>query len=136
MKWKCLRCEAIFGEAKVREPGCPCRCKELGFPSPSPWQPVFESDLRTFQREVHQWAGRTFKTQSVPSKLDHLEDEVRELKENPTDPMEMADILLLLLGIAEMQGVDLWEAAQQKHAINQTRTWGAPDERGVSKHVE
>ena len=32
MKWKCLRCEFIFDDRKVK--GCKCET------SPSPWEPV------------------------------------------------------------------------------------------------
>lgn len=31
MKWKCLRCDLIFDDKKVKE----CNCKT----SPSPWEP-------------------------------------------------------------------------------------------------
>lgn len=37
--------------------------------------------------------------------------------------LEMADVLIILLGMANMHGVDLEQALRQKEEINQQRVW-------------
>lgn len=140
MKWKCLRCQVIFDSAWVTLVDCPCDCKAKGFPSPSPWEPyneeVKDSNLSKLQKEVHAWAAATFESQSVSSKLTHLQKELDELKENPHDRHEMADCLILLLGVAELQGIDLFEATREKFEIVKKRKWAAPDADGVCRHID
>lgn len=92
--------------------------------------------IQAFQREVTEWASRTFPGQTPASKAEHLLDEAGELKDDPSNGEEMADVLILLLNLAEMHGLDLLEEARKKMAINRTCTWGPPDERGVCNHVK
>lgn len=92
--------------------------------------------LKTFAAEVTEWASRTFPGQTPASKAEHLLDEAGELKDDPSNGEEMADVLILLLNLAEMHGLDLLEEARKKMAINRTRTWGPPDERGVCNHIK
>lgn len=91
--------------------------------------------LDRFGAEVAQWAEATFPGQTAKSKADHLVDEARELADAPDDGEEMADVLLLLLHIAHMQGVNLMLEARKKLEINKRRQWGPADTRGVHKHV-
>jgi hypothetical protein len=68
----------------------------------------------------------------------HLVKEAEELRANPFDRMEMADVLLLLLDVSRRAGVSpekLVEAAQAKLKINMLREWQPPDAVGVSHHV-
>ena len=92
--------------------------------------------LTQLQKEISEWASATFKAQNIQSKVEHLRDEVNELYECPTDGEEMADCLILLANLAEMSGLDLFEEAEKKMVKNRLRKWGAPDERGVCKHIK
>lgn len=92
------------------------------------------SELTPFQSEVNDWQLKTFPTSSVNSKIAHMRKEIEELAEHPTDASEMADIFILLLGVASKQGVDLLDAARAKMEINKKREWGTPDENGVVLH--
>jgi hypothetical protein len=94
------------------------------------------NDTLQFQREVSKWAQATFPHQTPASKLDHLGEEIAELKANPSDGEEMADCFILLLNLAEMHGHDLMAQARAKMAKNRARKWGKPDERGVCHHIE
>lgn len=94
------------------------------------------NDTLQFQREVSTWAQETFPNQTPASKLAHLCDEVEELKLCPDDGEEMADIFILLLNLAEMNGFDLMHEARAKMTKNRARKWGKPDERGVCKHIK
>lgn len=94
------------------------------------------SETLQFQREVSEWAQATFPHQTAESKLAHMLKEVDELKQEPADGEEMANIFILLLNLAEMNGHDLMQQARAKMAKNRLRTWGAPDEQGVCHHIE
>jgi NTP pyrophosphatase (non-canonical NTP hydrolase) len=89
-----------------------------------------------FQRKVHRWSQMTFPHQTPASKFAHLIREIKELGADLKDGKEMADCFLLLLGLAEMAGVDLMAEARAKFEINRNRRWGPPDAQGVSSHVE
>jgi len=92
--------------------------------------------MLSFQKEVAAFSNEKFPGQTVDAKIAHLADEVAELALCPTDGEEMADCLLLLAQIAEMQGVDLMDEALKKLVKNKQRVWGEPDHRGVIKHIE
>lgn len=94
------------------------------------------SELTQFQSEVNKWQTETFPASTANSKIAHLRQEIEELAEHPKDAAEMADILILLCGIASLAGVDLLEAAKAKMEINRKRTWGTPDKDGVVKHTK
>lgn len=69
----------------------------------------------------------------------HLRKELTELYENPTDIEEMADVMMLTLEIAAIQGWttdDVFDATLMKLAKNKKRTWYPLDEDGVAEHVE
>ena len=95
--------------------------------------------LQRFQSDLMDWAERQFPGQSTAGKICHLEREVQELKAAPTDTMEMADCLILLLQVAARAGVsaiELVAVAEMKLAINKHRAWGEMDAEGVVSHVE
>lgn len=92
--------------------------------------------LRHWQLEITEWASKTFPGQTPASKAKHLHNEAGELMDDPADGEEMADILILLLNLAEMGGINLLAEVQKKMVKNRARQWNAPDEHGVCKHVE
>lgn len=85
----------------------------------------------------------------------HLQEEVDELIQSikfyikynseypngntkPEMEMEFADCFLLIIDSARKCGInhnELVALAQRKLEINKSRTWGAPDENGVIKHI-
>ena len=93
------------------------------------------SILLPFQTETGTWARTTFPTATPTSWVKHLAREVGELAESQ-DPAEAADCLILLLGLAHVQGYDLMAEAQHKMEINRRRKWGKPDAEGVVEHIE
>ena len=94
----------------------------------------------SLQRRIGQWQDKTFGSAQTLEGLGHkLEDEIGELLTAETDDQvmaECADVLHLLFGIAHRKGFDLLSACEAKFAINQTRNWGTPDERGTISHVD
>lgn len=93
------------------------------------------NSLKLLQLEVAAFSDEKFPGQTIDAKIAHLADEVAELADKPSDGEEMADCLLLLAQIAEMQGVDLMAEALKKLVKNKERVWGEADHRGVIKHV-
>ena len=92
--------------------------------------------IKQLQQEIGEWAQKTFPHQNPNSKIAHLSDEVKELKDIPDDAEEMADVAILLFNLAEMFNYDLEEEIEKKMAKNRLRIWGEPDERGVCSHIE
>lgn len=50
-------------------------------------------------------------------------------------PVEAADVLIVLLGLAHMRGFDLWEQVDLKMKINRQRRWAARGD-GTGYHVK
>lgn len=92
-------------------------------------------NMEKLQLIVGTWGEDTFGPSDGMSCLWHLAEELEEFFANPT-PEELADCVLLILSFAHLRGFSLYDAVMAKHAINQARRWGAPDENGVRHHVE
>lgn len=106
--------------------------------------------LRAMTKLVGSWTSATFVQAGGIGATNHILDEAKELKEIVEDVMmrgatpenkyelglELADIQILLMDIAFVQGVDLTDFTLLKHHINTQRRWSAPDERGVQHHIE
>ena len=86
-------------------------------------------------KDIVEWQNQVFTQATSQSRVEHLYREARELKENPSDAAEMADVLFLLVGLAAGEGVNLLEAGRKKLEINKRRQWGQPDAQGVVEHV-
>lgn len=94
--------------------------------------------MMTFEElrgEAVMWANGNFPQATTASKATHLWREAGELLSNPADGEEMADVLLLLLHLADGEGIDVVAEAERKLAKNKTRTWGKPDAAGVVEHI-
>ena len=85
--------------------------------------------------EIHEWQLATFPEASALSKFEHLKREIAELGEDITKPSEIADCMLLLIGLAKIQGINPIAAMREKLAVNKSRKWGEPDALGVVEHV-
>ena len=92
--------------------------------------------LDDVSRDATAWANETFPHATSASRAAHLAREALELKANPTDPEEMADVFMLLGHLAAGAGVDLAAAARAKLEKNRRRKWGAPDAEGVVEHID
>lgn len=91
--------------------------------------------LDAILREVGCWQASTFPNATPASCAEHLRREAEELADNPTDPEEMADVMMLLYGLSSSAGVDLRQAVADKLRKNRQRLWGQPDRHGVVEHI-
>lgn len=111
--------------------------------------------LRGLQKLVGEWTSTTFVSPGGLGAANHIRDESKEvidlleeiiakqgsLKNMTAEQryklgLELADLVILVVDIAYVQGVDLTDATLLKHHINTLRKWGKPDERGVQHHIE
>lgn len=98
----------------------------------SPGTPESLDELRL---EVTEWQRRTFVHRTPHSIATHLLREARELQAEPHALEELADVQLLLFGLADELGVNLAQVVRRKLERNKSRTWGTPDADGVVEHV-
>ncbi len=89
--------------------------------------------LEALFQEVHQWQVETFPAATARSRVIHLQEEVGELLQDPSNESEIADCLML---VAMVQGIDIHACVTKKFEVNKLRRWGTPDADGVVKHVQ
>ncbi len=92
--------------------------------------------LEALFQAVHQWQLETFPAATARSKVIHLQEEVGELLQDPSNESEIADCLMLIVGVAMVQGIDIHACLTKKFEVNKRRRWGTPDADGVVKHVQ
>lgn len=93
--------------------------------------------------DATEWQSQNFKQATALSCVNHLEEEVSELKEaielGIGDEKEIADCFLLLFGICSKFGMsyeDIYYAIHNKMIENRSRNWGKPNEKGYVKHID
>lgn len=92
--------------------------------------------LTNFQEQVAAWSSATFPLSNNKNRAAHVLEEAHELVAVPDDPYEAADIMLLLLHHAQVNGYDLLTATKKKFEIIKKRQWLPPDENGIVRHVK
>lgn len=96
------------------------------------------ADLQDLQDELGEWSDTEFGEGRTPvGNVYHLLEEVKELQDDPYNPMSWADVIILVLNGSRLAGhntQDLEMAARAKFNIIRTWDWDAPDEHGVTKH--
>jgi hypothetical protein len=51
-----------------------------------------------------------------------------------SDPLEYADVVIMVVDLAHQMNIDLQDAVIRKIEINRNRTWGRDPETGFLKH--
>jgi NTP pyrophosphatase (non-canonical NTP hydrolase) len=85
--------------------------------------------------EVVAWADSRFPDRTSQSAFLKLFEEIGELIKNPRSPGEYADVVIMLLDLANMHGVQMTQAIRDKLAILHDRKEWAQTETGVFQHV-
>lgn len=94
--------------------------------------------LESVIREVNEWQAMTFPQATPASVVEHLRREVQELVSDPTDVLELADVVILAAALSLTLGLsvgDLTAVIEAKLGVNRLRTWQPPDHMGVVEHV-
>jgi hypothetical protein len=83
------------------------------------------------------WADEAFPDRTITNAIQKLVlEEIPEYLTSQQDPMELADLGILLYDIAHLAGVDLESAIRKKMEINKGRTWAIDKVTGLMRHVE
>lgn len=99
----------------------------------------YPQDPNDLQHDLKTWTEKTFPKRTFSSILRHLESEIKELEKQPTDIMEFADCLMLLIDAASFQSIhlsDIITATREKLEINKKRKWGRPNAEGYVEHLK
>ena len=95
-------------------------------------------DITTLQKEIAAWADSVFPHRTARGALIKLVlEEIPELLQSGhCVPEEFADVVILVLDIAHLQGIDIGAAVRAKMEVNRKRTWKVDPETGLMNHVE
>jgi NTP pyrophosphatase (non-canonical NTP hydrolase) len=94
--------------------------------------------LGELSTRIIDWANREFPGRTAETSLIKLTvEEIPELLNGGLDdPLEFADVLILLIDVAYLRGIDIIGAANQKMDINEQRHWTVDPNTGISHHIE
>ena len=94
------------------------------------------SAIGELQAEIAAWADELNPDRRPTGIIAKMLEELGELiaSERIGDPLELADVLILALDLAHLQGIDVESAITQKMAINRARKWRIADN-GAMSHV-
>ena len=92
-------------------------------------------NLTELQVIVHEWANEQFPHREPSIAWMKLFEELGEVIRDPSDSLEWADVIIIILDLAAIYGVTNLDAAViEKMTINRGRVWGKTAT-GVMKHV-
>lgn len=99
--------------------------------------------MKQLQKKIREWQTRTFGPSSghVWGLLKHFQSEASELRyaiftrRKNEIREELADCVILLVGLADAHNIDLDAAVKAKMKKNEKRKWKKPDKNGVIEHV-
>lgn len=94
--------------------------------------------LDQHQRNIVDWANTVFPERTVKDILLKLNEEIGEVIKRPTDPLEYADIMILLLDFAahnDISGSVIMDAIAEKMEVNKKRRWAVDRRTGIMQHV-
>lgn len=97
-------------------------------------RPEPASSVRDLQKEVFEFAEKTFGPGREDAAWKKLFEELGEVLKDPRSPGEWGDVFILLLDLATIYGVDVDEATRAKLAVIAQRVWNRT-ETGTFQHV-
>lgn len=95
--------------------------------------------IRNLQREVSQWADDAYPHRTLKNVLDKFDEEYQELLDSLVetgriDPLELADVIILVLDAATLSRVDIQNSVREKVGINYARSWIIDPKTGIMSH--
>lgn len=89
------------------------------------------------QHDITSWADAVMPDRVPQNTFNKLVfEEIPELvKGGLDDPMEYADILILVIDLAYLKGIDAAAAVREKMKINRQRNWAMDPTTGMFSHV-
>lgn len=97
-----------------------------------------EDPITASQRMIAEWADSVYPDRTPEHALTKMMmHEIPELLHGGVnDPLEFADVAILLFDIAHLKGIDIGKAIADKMEINKKRIWGIDRNTGVMSHVK
>lgn len=95
--------------------------------------------FQDLQDTIVRWRDAQIKGSTVVGTVAHLGEEVEDLRENPHDPLALADIGILWMSLCEQVGFSMEEmksAIEAKMVLNESRDWGEADDKGIIRHLK
>ena len=89
-----------------------------------------------WQLSIGQWADSVFPERTTASALLKLYSELGEYIRDPSNGEELADILIMMIDLANLNGIDIQEAMWAKHQKNINRKWKVCPVMGTMSHVK
>lgn len=92
--------------------------------------------ITELQRDIADWIDPLNPDRTPMSTIAKILEEIGELvaSERMNDPLELADVAILVLDLFYLQKVDLEQAVLAKMEINRLRTWAIADS-GAMRHA-
>lgn len=91
--------------------------------------------IRNLQTEIKKWADSVFPNRTSSGILKKIDEEKQEIIDSGCiDPLEYADLAILILDLASINGIDIQDAVRTKLEINYARSWEIDLENGVMRH--
>ena len=85
--------------------------------------------------KINKWQDKTFPEDTPAGLLNHIEEELDELRKSPADPKEIPDIGILLIGYSHLLGWNLNDLIYDKfHKELIFRKWKKADDDGIYRH--
>lgn len=94
--------------------------------------------LYQHQRDIVEWANAVFPHRTPKDVLLKFYEELGEVIKKPTDPMEYADVMILLLDFANFNDIDgevIMKAIGEKMEVNKLRRWVIDRRTGIMQHA-
>lgn len=98
---------------------------------------TIESNDQPVSDMIVNWANKVFPDRTVTNAIQKLAlEELPEFLMAQDDPMELADVAIIVEDIAYLKGWDLDAIKREKMAININRKWAIDETTGLMNHVE
>lgn len=97
-----------------------------------------EDPIQRLQQMISEWADEVYPDRTVENALTKMMlHEIPELLHGKAmDPMEFADVAILLFDVAHLQGIDIAQAMRFKMKVNRNRKWEIDPATGLMSHVK
>lgn len=92
-------------------------------------------DVDALAQEIREWADSVFPDRTDASMWLKVYSEAAETIRSNGDPLEVADLFILLLDYANRKNINLTNAIMTKMAINRRRQWQI-DRMGTMSHIK
>lgn len=98
---------------------------------------IISQNQRPVDHEIVEWADSVFPERTVTNAISKLVmEEIPEFLMAQDDPLELADIAIIVSDIAHLKGWDLDEIKRRKMAINRARNWEINPITGLMHHTK